>query len=287
MNETLARAGVARRILSEPNKEKPSNVRRIPYLAGMRNRLLEPLESDSFDYVLFLNDVVFVAEDAITLLASRGMDYDAVCGLDFYWSVRDFLPRRALLFWRLSRWHAQFYDFFATRMTSGLALGSGYYPYTEMTEEQALVRNDQPFPVFSCWNGMAAFRADPFTRVRMAPLFTLLRVTHSSAQDKVRFRALKPELATVEYEASECCLVHADLRASGHTRIFINPMVKVAYHWRFYFLHNSVLPWFNGLFLLFNRPDGHAYLRAVARNGDGSRTDEYLSDSPLEAMCVQ
>jgi hypothetical protein len=36
-------------------------LRRIPYLARMRNKVLEPLENGNvtFDRVLFLNDVVF------------------------------------------------------------------------------------------------------------------------------------------------------------------------------------------------------------------------------------
>lgn len=53
-------------------------LRRIPYLARLRNRSLEPLarlakQGVTFDYVLFLNDVVFSVSGAVSLLV-RGTE---------------------------------------------------------------------------------------------------------------------------------------------------------------------------------------------------------------------
>lgn len=64
-----------RGISSDDRVETPGGerrLRRIPYLAALRNRVLEDLarladEGEHFDMVLFLNDVVFTARDSRTL----------------------------------------------------------------------------------------------------------------------------------------------------------------------------------------------------------------------------
>ncbi|KAL1908738.1 hypothetical protein Sste5344_005563 [Sporothrix stenoceras] len=61
--------------------------RRIPYLAGLRNTVLEPLVEQKakgvvYDKVLFIEDIIFAANDARSLLATRGGDYAAACALD-------------------------------------------------------------------------------------------------------------------------------------------------------------------------------------------------------------
>lgn len=85
--------------------------RRIPYLADLRNKAMEPLveaplsesggvERTRYDTVLWINDVVFTVshvrdanrgmrtdeeqtEDVTTLLATRDGNYAAACALDF------------------------------------------------------------------------------------------------------------------------------------------------------------------------------------------------------------
>ena len=88
-------------------------MKRIAFLAEVRNRALRPLEADPpvhFDKVLFLNDVMFNPVDAIQLLLSTNVDasgraqYGAVCAVDF---INPF----------------KFYDRFTTRDFEGYAMG--------------------------------------------------------------------------------------------------------------------------------------------------------------------
>jgi len=172
--------------------DEKSFVRRIPYLASLRNKLLEPLQEfqvvgRKFDKVIFFNDVVFRFHDILELLYTKSLNYDAVCGMDYYY---------------------QFYDLFATRDIEGKPFGSGLFPYAEHRPTQKLFYHDEPVPVQSCWNGVAIYNAEVF-------------------RQGVLFRALDPEKELVENEASECCLINIDIREKGFSSIFINPKVKV------------------------------------------------------------
>ena len=85
----LIEAGIQHRIVLDDNAIPGSDnttdkIRRIVKLAKIRNLSLEPLHSqttDQFDKILYLNDIVFDAKDAIRLLTTRDGDYDAVCGM--------------------------------------------------------------------------------------------------------------------------------------------------------------------------------------------------------------
>ncbi|KAG9193932.1 hypothetical protein G6011_03967 [Alternaria panax] len=64
-------------------------LRRIPYLSRLRNWTLLPLQElarqgEQFDTVLFLNDVVFNADDVFRLLSTNDGDFAAACSLDFH-----------------------------------------------------------------------------------------------------------------------------------------------------------------------------------------------------------
>jgi len=56
------------------------------------------------------------------------------------------------------------------------------------------------------------------------------------AKQGLRFRGIPDSLATKKLEASECCLIHADLIASGqaHKGLFLNPAVRSGYTSRAY-----------------------------------------------------
>lgn len=73
---------------------------RIAYLAAVRNKALEPLQSaemtkrlpdvETFTKVVFLNDVYFSWQSIVRLLATRldgrtdlAADYDLVCAMDY------------------------------------------------------------------------------------------------------------------------------------------------------------------------------------------------------------
>jgi hypothetical protein len=65
-----------------------TELRRIPYLARLRNRVMQPFynmsrqQSRKFDKILWLNDVVFSTRDIATLLDTNNGQYAAACGLD-------------------------------------------------------------------------------------------------------------------------------------------------------------------------------------------------------------
>lgn len=188
-----------------------THVKRITYLSELRNRAMLPFlgtipslslhspppampehwvrHPAGFHKVLFLNDVVFDPEEALHLLFSTNDGaYTAACGLDF---INPF----------------KFYDTFATRDIDGFLPGVPFFPFFAAGRSRAALQSgSDAVPAKSCWGGITAFDASVF-RSR-----TLLR-----------FRA-EPELF---WDASECCLIHADIGAPATT--FVNPFVRVAY----------------------------------------------------------
>ena len=177
-------------------------LRRIPWLAELRNMNLKPLreltdENVMFDKVLFLNDVVFTSNDALELLSTRGGDYAAACGFDYH---------------RL-RPTISFYDQFATRDIDGQELTSLFYPYFARGESRDALLSGLPAPVKSCWSGIAAFDAAPFQDPR----------------NPLSFRAVNDSLAGSYLEASECCLIHYDNPSSSSKGVWMNPNVRVGY----------------------------------------------------------
>ncbi|KAH6911508.1 cryptococcal mannosyltransferase 1-domain-containing protein [Coprinopsis sp. MPI-PUGE-AT-0042] len=194
-------------------------LRRIPYLAKQRNEVLEPLldarvanSTSTFDRILWLNDVVFTSLDALELLTTRQGNYAAACALDF--SVPGLL-----------------YDTFATRDSTGREIATLQYPFFGAGESRngllhsirpAKADEDLSFPVKSCWNGMAAFDAQPFL-----PASSLSSPIGSPAP--LKFRGIANSLALLHLEASECCLVHADNPLTEAKGVWVNPKVRVGY----------------------------------------------------------
>ncbi|KAF3927388.1 hypothetical protein ABW21_db0205142 [Orbilia brochopaga] len=232
LDEILERMGVARRVLIEAithreqvaelvaqGDDKPGwvmtsrgkkELRRIPVLAKLRNRLLEPLEElqrqgkAGFDRILFLNDVVFTAEDVVTLLKTRSGNYTAACSIDFN------KPQ-------------YYYDTFAIRDSKGREAPAQRFPFFAGGGSRNAMMNGDPVPVKSCWNGMVAFDAAPFLR----------------EQDPLRFRGVDDTLALSHVEGSECCLIHADNARYGwhsteRSGVWINPLVRVGYNFPAY-----------------------------------------------------
>lgn len=159
---------------------------------------------------------------------------------------------------------------FVTRLENGRPFGSGYYPFTEFEPARSLILRDEPFPVFSCWNAMAAFDARPFREhaIRFRALLPERRVLSMQALGSGECHMDSPDRESalpLNVEASECCLVHADLRRLGHGRIFVNPTVRLAYSTAYYNVHNYVVPWFYWAFWIFNRPDATEYEHQLHR----------------------
>ena len=220
-------------------------VKRVAYLAEVRNKALEPLEDETnrvqYDKILYLNDVIFDPIEAAQLILATNLDehghtsYRAACAVDF---INPF----------------KFYDTFATRDAEGYSMGVPFFPWFTSSgngiSRQDVLKGKDAVRVKSCWGGMVAFDAKPFQTAK--PL---------------RFRAS----TDLYWEASECCLIHADLvkqDVSGDDGnmpgVYMNPFIRVAYsqrtlRWlqftrrfeRLYAIPHSVinrlagLPWFN------------------------------------------
>ena len=174
-------------------------LRRIYYLAELRNKVLEPLaelaaKGETFDKILFLNDVVFSADDVLNLLQTRNGQYAAACTLDFA------LP-------------PAFYDTFALRDSDGYPALMSTWPFFRSVDSRNAMIKNEPIPVESCWNGIVAMDATPFY----------------DKTNPLRFRGVPQTLAHKHVEGSECCLIHADNRLTSDYGIWINPNVRVGY----------------------------------------------------------
>ena len=182
---------------------------RIKFYSQLRNKCLEllyDLKNLNFSNtkILFFNDVIFKYQDIINLLSTNNEDYDAVCGLDFY---------------------DVFYDSWVSIDLSGYSLRHDF-PFFVNKEGQDLVINHKPVRVFSCWNGVTAFTAEPLKDKQIQFRYELHEdryVQHYLNSDQ-RFG----------YE-SECTYFHIDLFSLGYTKTFINPDVRVAYLYEYYY----------------------------------------------------
>lgn len=259
---------------SFPQTILPSNgetrLRRIPFLAEVRNRALAPLtnlsspaSSTKWDKLLYLNDIAFDPLDAANLLFSTNLneitgrtDYRAACAVDF---INPF----------------KFYDTFATRDTEGYDMGVPFYPWFT-TAGKGVSRGDvigqrDAVRVRSCWGGMVAFEGRWFqpglyqgVDEHVVEDATLGRPSSKDYPSSEGSSALVPATSTTSsnpsrpplrfsapteafWDASECCLIHADLAAllpissspgrdQDDIGIYLNPFIRISYS-------PTVLPW--------------------------------------------
>ncbi|KIH91257.1 polysaccharide export protein [Sporothrix brasiliensis 5110] len=196
------------------SEEKHFALRRIPYLANVRNQAMAPLLAEAakgsggggghgqgrrFDRVLWINDVAFDTQDVMTLLNTRGGHYAAACAMDF-------------------KEYPLYYDTFALRDADGDKAVSPRWPWFRSSEARADVRAGRPVRVQSCWNGMVAFDAQPFYDTTANTNAHARGHTHATAGGgdtthtpvPLRFRGVDDSLAEFHLEGSECCLIHAD-----------------------------------------------------------------------------
>ncbi|KAJ7232090.1 cryptococcal mannosyltransferase 1-domain-containing protein [Mycena rebaudengoi] len=219
---------------------------RIDFLAAVRNLVMQPLielaegtysetgnvntraPPQHFSRVVWSNDVYIEAESIVELLDTNGGDFDMACGLD-------------LAYWGL-------YDQWVIRDRLG-RIASTLWPYFLEDTGYKGVMADLPAPVFACWNGIVAVRAEPFlppalrlsasTRLSMAPLARPLVHTHPLfgtnstpfAAPALRFRSSAPG----ECFSSESFNLPYDLnRVFGMGATYVNPRVINSYNWDYY-----------------------------------------------------
>ncbi|KAI4246007.1 MAG: hypothetical protein L6R40_002223 [Gallowayella cf. fulva] len=208
--------------------------KRIAYLAEIRNRALRPLDEPRetrYDKLLLLNDVVFDPIEAVQLLFSTNVNqegkssYLAACAVDF---INPF----------------KFYDTFATRDAEGYSMGVPFFPWFSAAgsgiSRREVMEGKDAVRVKSCWGGIVAldasyFQASVATKERRsARISNATQPTPTDPHLPIRFRAE----SDLYWEASECCLVHADLQsacehgsrpAGGNVGIYMNPFIRVGY----------------------------------------------------------
>ncbi|KAI1959832.1 hypothetical protein LOZ58_004197 [Ophidiomyces ophidiicola] len=188
-------------------------LRRIPYLSRLRNRVMEDLsflqsqrDHRRFDKVLWLNDVIFTTNDVLNLLNTRSGEYAAACSLDFSKPPH-------------------YYDTFALRDASGAKAITSTWPYFLSSKSRRALISNTPVPVKSCWNGIIFFDATTFYNT-----------------PTLKFRGTADSLANYRLEGSECCLIHADNPLTPTKGVWLNPNVRVGYNEDAYRLVNPSAP---------------------------------------------
>ena len=141
------------------------------------------------------------------LLATRDGDYAAACSLDFAKPP-------------------YYYDTFALRDRDGHEAVTPTFPYFRSKASREALLAGQPVPVQSCWNGIVAFNAAPF-----------------SEPEGLKFRAISDSLAAYHLEGSECCLIHADNPLTSAHGVWLNPRVRVGYSPEAYDAVHQSHPW--------------------------------------------
>jgi len=188
---------------------------RIKYYATLRNRCFDLLYDLPIDFsntkIIYFNDIIFEYENIINLLSTNNEDYDAACGLDFY---------------------DVFYDSWVSIDLSGYSLLHDF-PYFANKEAQDLFINHRPIRVFSCWNGIIVFNAAPLKDRKVQFRY------ESDPEREPIHRLCSDQQYNFE---SECTYFHIDLHALGYTKKFINPDVRVAYLYKFYYMKKNLYP---------------------------------------------
>ncbi|CAO2651578.1 Nn.00g041480.m01.CDS01 [Neocucurbitaria sp. VM-36] len=223
-----------------------SRLKRIAFLAEVRNRALAPIDSNGvkFDKILYLNDVIFDPIEATQLLFATNIDstgranYAAACAVDFIMPFK-------------------FYDRFATRDIEGYVTGLPFFPWFTSagtgTSRREVIAGKDAVQVRSCWGGMTAFEAKWFqdpSAIGREPANVSTDTPLTSPNPQVAPLRFRYDTETF-WESSECCLINADLqyRRSGkgmpaESGIYLNPFVRVAYD-------ESTLKWLS----LIRRPE--------------------------------
>ncbi|BGP25224.1 delta-aminolevulinic acid dehydratase [Rhodotorula toruloides] len=241
----LTALGASHTILSDPRKTNWKAVDRITQLSVYRNVVLAPLERDQdFDDVVFVNDVFVCPSDVLELVFQRKeQQADAACATD--WIANKGFAKT----WNPS---VRFYDSWVSRSLSGetfrrqedflATLRQGVNVlFDQPGEERYKARWDKglPVPVYSCWNGLLALDARPFTSTSISPRYdhssSLSTASHKSwsrdhplVSDKpARFRSAVDNRG--ECAASECKLIAKDFWSRGFDRWLIVPSVRVTY----------------------------------------------------------
>ena len=207
--------------IEDPRKnatnKKDRDYSRIKFITDLRNKCLEFLyQIPNLDFdntkIIYFNDIVFSYEDVIKLLSTNKEDYDAVCAMDYYFSL---------------------YDNWVAIDLEGNSLRSGF-PHFINKEAQDQLINKKPIRIFSCWNGLIVFNASAFKNQQIK-----FRLEKMNSNLTYHINSYKNH--DFDYE-SECTYFHIDLHSKGYTKRFINSDIRVAYINIYYYFAKYILP---------------------------------------------
>ena len=119
-----------------------------------------------------------------------------------------------------------FYDSWASQLLDGMYFRR-YYPYMSNKEAQDAVLNNELIRTFSCWNGATVFWAKAF-------------------EDKILYFRHGYKI-----RQSECLLIHSDMHSMGFQKTLVDPTIKVAYTYEYYYKNYYLYPWTKNLFTYF------------------------------------
>ncbi|KAF9166717.1 capsular associated protein [Actinomortierella ambigua] len=175
---------------------------RIIRLAHYRNEALVPLrrmaeDGQTFDRIVFMNDVVFCPHQVLELLVHSVMNKAHItCGIDH----------------DLINGEPQLYDTWVTRdITGNAALKDREQSFVHHPPSHTKFLAHQPFQAYCCWNGMAILDPTPF-----------------SQPWHVRFRD-DSTLIDGSCGGSECSILCSDFWDAGFNRVVIVPQVRLGY----------------------------------------------------------
>jgi hypothetical protein len=143
-----------------------------------------------------------------------------------------------------------FYDSWASQLLDGIYFRR-YYPYMSNKEAQDAVLNNELIRTFSCWNGVTVFWAKAFED----------RILYFRHGYKIR--------------QSECLLIHSDMHLMGFQKTLVDPNVKVAYTYEYYYKNYYLYPWTKNLITYF-----YYYFRYFLENRDYKMTN--IKDRGIE-----
>ena len=199
-------------------------LQRIECLSKLRNRAFNLMyKTKKFDYkntkIIFINDIIYTYEDIIKLLSTNNEDYDAVCAMDFY---------------------RNFYDTWASLDLNGNSFRH-YYPHFINAEAQDQVMNLKPVRIFSCWGGVYIYSAATLENKKLQ--FRIEDPPKPTNYSLKRYQSYNIE--------SECTYFNIDLQTLGYTKRFVNPDVKVAYEYKYYYLQKYFAELFHFVFYFY------------------------------------
>lgn len=181
---------------------------RIARLAELRNMALQPILDDESRYsanttVIFLNDVAICLDDILELVHQRQfLGADMTCAMDWTYVGTD----------------PTFYDVWVARTMNGDAFfdippdgnwNSAWNLFWNDAGTKSRFTAQQPFQVFSCWNGAVTFTAQPMI------------------ERTITFRAAKTDVG--ECLQGEPMLFAKDLWFHGYSKIATIPSVNLEY----------------------------------------------------------